>query len=134
VLSAQKPINLMNQDMPNEELRSDMQPFSMELSRGPSFMESNPDILRLPSMDRQKSSNDFLFNSPKDFNQPMKDDLNDMYNLDSGAFTKPGVNNNQQQQQKNEVPVDESMFSPSTFMNNPNVSLKVNCYLSSLGI
>lgn len=119
VLSAQKPLNLMNQDIPNEELRADMQPFNMDLSRGPSFVESNPDFMRLPSMGRQKSSNDFLFNSPKDFNQPMKDDINDMYNLDS-SYSKPGVNNNQQQQQKSEVPLDDAMFSPSAYMNNPN--------------
>jgi len=116
VLSAQKPINLMNHDMPNEELRADMQPFSMDLSRGPSFIESNPDILRLPSMHHQKSSNDFLFNSPKDFNQPMKADINDMENL-YDENNKTLDLNQQQQQQKNEIPYDDTTFSPSTFMN-----------------
>ena len=64
LMNAQEPINMMNQEVPDESMRQNLSPFGLGLSRGPSYRENDMGTLRAPQLIQQKSSmNDFLFPS-----------------------------------------------------------------------
>ncbi len=82
----------MNQDIPNEDIRTEMQPFNLDMNRGPSFMESDLSAANPPNLFPQKSSTDFLFQSPKPYSMAMKDsNLNEGYNLGEFANSEEKV-------------------------------------------
>jgi hypothetical protein len=123
VFTGTEPVNTMNQGISEDSLQRNLQPFSMGMSRGPSYQESDMGPYRQPPLISQKSSSDFLFSSPKPFlNPPKEDEIPGLYNLDSyngnnkrdeekGGELRPLM--------KNDPQIDEAgLFSPTSFMNN----------------
>jgi len=62
-MNAPAPINMMTNEPSEEAFRRDLPDFNLGLTRGPSFMENDPNALRAPQLIQQKSSNDFLLSS-----------------------------------------------------------------------
>ena len=72
----------MNQEMPNEDLRREMQPYGINLSRGPSYLDTDMGGFGPPALVPQKSSNDFLFQSPKPYQSMKEDEVSGFYNIE----------------------------------------------------
>lgn len=110
----QAPINLMSQDLTNADLRREMPSFSLDMSRGPSFLESD-----VPPLLQQKSSNDFMFTNQTAYANPMKEsEMNEAFQMN------PYENQEDKMQDYNQIPnnylpINENLFSPPPFMNVP---------------
>lgn len=62
IFAAPEPINMMTGDSDNSMGRP-LSNYGLNLSRDPSFINSDPGYLRAPSFNQQRSSNDFLYSS-----------------------------------------------------------------------